>query len=524
VATNREVAVLRLPWTRVVRFSQDGSALVAAGDRTVRIWNLAAAREKLALRAHRGGSPSVAFSPDGKLLASAGKDRTVRVWDPATGQVLRELTGFRSDVESVAFSPDGSLLAATDWGGGLRFWHLPSGRELPAPKHPLGPVIWACAFSPDGRYFAAGGQGGLVLWKVAVNPGDRRPDVGLFLEQVARPSKLLVGGLHFSPDGNLLAWTPLHSSRLHLWDVSNSRPYPFPPLLLKGPYRNLAFYRDGQHLAFIRKGGVPEVWNVRTRQKVYPSGPDGFRGARERELLCVVALSADDAWLAAPTTRRSVVVCDLHTREFLLTLPEERGTVWGLTWSPNRELLAASLADGGVVLWHFPRLRAQLAEMGLDWQDAAAPAAPPGLADATGAPVELEAARLFALEVYEAARATLTTERNVCRVDVTAVDGTNWHVRVERPFDDLQEGATYTVQFRARADAPRPLHLFGQIDEPDWHGIGLNQTMQLTDRWQTYQYQFRAKGLAAENTIQFNVGQRTGTVWIADFTLTREAK
>jgi hypothetical protein len=150
--------------------------------------------------------------------------------------------------------------------------------------------------------------------------------------------------------------------------------------------------------------------------------------------------------------------------------------------------------------------------------------APPRPADATGAPVELEAARLFALELSDAARATLTTGGNVCRVDVTAVDGTNWNARVARLFDDLQEGATYTVRFRARADAPRPTFLYGQIDEPDWHGIGLSQDVPLTEHWQTYQYQFRAKGLAAKSTIHFFVGDRTGTVWIADFTLTREPK
>jgi WD40 repeat protein len=177
VATNREVAVLRFPWPRAVRFSKDGPILVAAGEgEGVRNWKLAAAHERLTLGTHPGGSPSVAFSPDGKLLASAGHDRAVRVWDPATGRVLRELTSFRGGVEAVAFSPDSSLLAAADLGGGIRFWHLPSGRELPAPKHPLGPEIRACAFSPNGRYFAAGGQGGLVLWKVVANPGDRRPD------------------------------------------------------------------------------------------------------------------------------------------------------------------------------------------------------------------------------------------------------------------------------------------------------------------------------------------------------------
>src|SRR5262249_7597966 len=160
-----------------------------------------------------------------------------------------------------------------------------------------------------------------------------------------------ISSLSFRPDGNLLAWVPRFGLRLHLWDVSNSRPYPFPPLMVSGRTRNLAFSRDGKHLAFIGRRHVPEVWDVVTRQKVYPSAADDFRGAGERGLAWAVALSAGDAWLAVNGARGSVTVWDLQTRELLLALPEG-GFVWGLAWSPNRELLAVSHSDGSLVLWN----------------------------------------------------------------------------------------------------------------------------------------------------------------------------
>jgi hypothetical protein len=90
-------------------------------------------------------------------------------------------------------------------------------------------------------------------------------------------------------------------------------------------------------------------------------------------------------------------------------------------------------------------------------------------------------------------------------------------------FDDLQEGATYTIRFRAKADAPRPMQLYGLINKPDWHSIGLNEAVSLTESWQDYKYEFRTKDLAAENKIEFHVGERTGTVWIDDFKLTKNA-
>jgi hypothetical protein len=423
-------------------------------------------------------------------------------------------------VETIAFSPDGALLATGDWAGGIRIWQVPSWHELPGPKHPLGPTILACAFSPDGRYFAACGEGGLVLWKVVANAAAGRANSRLVLEPAARPSDHAIGSLAFSPAGNLLAWTTNIAQRIHLWDVSKSQPYQFPPLVAGDAHRNLAFCPDGKLLALIH-GGVPEVWNVVTRQRVYPSSPDDFQGATDRGLGGKIALSPDNTWLAVSG---ATTVWDMHQRKLLLALPAEHGFNWGLTWSPNRELLAAGLSDGSLVIWNIPRIRAGLAEIGLDWHDSPAPAAHQEQAIASSEPLPLDSARLFALELFGTAGATLAALGNVCRVDITAVDGTNWHARITKLFDDLQAGANYTVRFRAKADSPRRIWLGGLIDQPDWHGIGLGQDVPLTEAWQDYQYEFQAKDLAPENTIQFLVGDQTGTVWIAEFTLTKGAK
>jgi hypothetical protein len=150
---------------------------------------------------------------------------------------------------------------------------------------------------------------------------------------------------------------------------------------------------------------------------------------------------------------------------------------------------------------------------------------PRELAAALAAALAAKEHRLrFALELYGTAGAALSTKGTVHQVDVTAVDGTVWHAKLVQVRADLEEGATYTVRFRAKADAPRPMTLNGQIAEPNWHNIGLDKAVPLTRDWKDYQYRFQAKRLAAANRIEFIVGQRTGTVWIADFTLTKSAK
>jgi hypothetical protein len=190
------------------------------------------------------------------------------------------------------------------------------------------------------------------------------------------------------------------------------------------------------------------------------------------------------------------------------TLTGHDGPVSAVAFAPDGNTLATGSSDDTVRLWHAPPLTAESHK----------PAATPG------APPPVETIRLTSLELFDDAQATLTVEGNVHCVDVTAIDGTDWHARLSQEFDGLQEGATYTVRFRAKADAPRPIRLYGQIVEPDRHGIGLNQVVSLTENWQPYQYTFQAKDLGATNMLRIILGERMGTVWIADLTVIQSAK
>jgi hypothetical protein len=302
----------------------------------------------------------------------------------------------------------------------------------------------------------------------------------------------------FSPDGTLLA--ACSGNTVRLWSVAT---WEVVAALPGSPAEVLCFTfaSDGRTLAAGDSAGTLRLWDVGRKREVASR-----RGHTSN--IRSVAFSPDGRRLATGGGDSSVRLWDLAPLQEVASLTGHDGPVNCVAFAPDGNTLASASSDARVRLWQAPPL----------------PAGLPEPAETTSAPPPLESIRLFSLELNGTAQATLTSEGDVHRVDVTAIDAVDWHAKVRQIFDDLQEGATYTVRFRAKADAERRIVLQGQVDEPDWHFTGLNELVPLTKDWKPYEYTFRAKDLAALNRIQFLIGQRTGPVWIADFTLTRDAK
>ena len=153
-----------------IDFSPDGMILATSiGSGTVRLWNVATQQEIGRPMTVSGGIDGVAFSPDGKTLATSEQyDGTVRLWNVATQQQIGQPLSYTttSSVSSVAFSPDGQTLAAADEDGTVRLWNVATHQQIGQPLTVGNAGVVTVAFRPDGRTLATASADGIALWDV----------------------------------------------------------------------------------------------------------------------------------------------------------------------------------------------------------------------------------------------------------------------------------------------------------------------------------------------------------------------
>jgi WD40 repeat protein len=248
-----------------VTFSRDGR-VVATGsddsepDPTIKLWDPSTGRLMRAWAGGEGTVSSLAFAPDGRVLATGhlASSRNVRVWDAATGHLLATLDGHTDRVRAVAFSPVGRVLASAGRDGTVRLWDLDTRSERQVLRG-HGDTVHAIAFAPDGRTLAsAGNEGDIRLWQIG-------PDGGASLNRTLHNRANLMA-LAYSPDGRLIAAADTLGS-IAVWDLARATPL----RIIHGDgdeLRQLAFAPDGTALAAGGIKGTIRVWDPVTGQEL----------------------------------------------------------------------------------------------------------------------------------------------------------------------------------------------------------------------------------------------------------------
>jgi WD40 repeat protein/energy-coupling factor transporter ATP-binding protein EcfA2 len=325
-------------WT--VAFSPDGKWLASGSrDATIRLWQVDdPATEPLVLRGHEDAVWSVAFSPDGQWLASGSTDSTIRLWqvdNPAVQPLV--LRGHEDDVRSVAFSPDGRLLASGSWDNTIRLWQVdnPAVQPLVLRGHENG--IYAVAFSPDGKQLASGGYDKTIrLWQVD-DPADQ--------SFVLRGHQTYVWSVAFSPDGKWLASASADNT-VRLWQVAEPTAQ---PLVLRGheaSVRTVAFSPDGWLLASGSWDNTIRLWQVAEpdAEPLVLRGHDGD--------VWSVAFSPDGRLLASGSRDYTVRLWELDEANIRpLVLRGHDEAVLSVAFSPDGKRLASGGADYTIRLW-----------------------------------------------------------------------------------------------------------------------------------------------------------------------------
>jgi WD40 repeat protein/energy-coupling factor transporter ATP-binding protein EcfA2 len=326
-----------------VAFSGDGKLLASAGwDGTIRFWDVSAGRLRgRPLRAGQGRLTSIAFSPDDSLLASGGRDGTLRLWKVPSGRAHGEpLVGHKNAVNAVVFSPDGRLLASAADDRTARLWDVPSGRPHGKPLTGHAEEVQDLEFSPDGELLATAGVDNTVrLWDAASGKQRGKPLRGHGND---------VWGLAFSPDATLLATASVDKT-VRLWDLPSGRPHGQP---LKGhgdAVWEAAFSPDGKLLATASADRTVRLWEVATGRAF----DQPLRG--HTNTVKDVEFSPDGKRLASASwdgTVRLWTVAETTSISHPLTGHTE--AVLAVRSSPDGKLLASAGVDKTVRLWDLP--------------------------------------------------------------------------------------------------------------------------------------------------------------------------
>lgn len=326
--------ILNIPSAGLVIFSPDGAQLAGVSGNAIKLWDAVSGRELLTLAGHSGWVMGLAFSPDGRMLASTSLDGTVKMWSVAPGNetvtVLSPVTGYGS---RVAYDPTGQAFATNGGDGSTTLWDVKTGEpRLTVKGHDL--EVVNLAFSPDSSRFATGGlDGTTIIWDAAT---------GKELLSL-KGHEYGVRDIAFSPDGKLIA-TGGFDGTAKVWNaITGTLIYTIQGH--QGLVLGVAFSPNGAHLATSSTDATAKIWDARNGELL-------FTLSSHNVAVPDIAYSSDGAKLATGSGDGTAIIWDTTTYVQLFTLTGHSAGIQSVAFNPQGTLLATGSEDNTAKLWH----------------------------------------------------------------------------------------------------------------------------------------------------------------------------
>lgn len=284
VYTGHSDQVTDVSWSPAVALTVASSSM----DQSVTIWNASAGNTE---QRHQqdGQLYALAWSPDGRYLASAGSSATIEVWDTMTNQVVATCTGHTQSIFGLAWSPDGRRIVSASQDHTAQVWNPLTGTPLVSFTGHVD-TVWVVEWSPNGRSIASG-----------------------------------------SVDGTVQIWNPNSAARTQIYTASSA-------------VRALAWSPDGRSLASGGDNAIVQVWQVATAG-VFAT----YRG--HQSVVEAVQWSRDGSRVASASKDHTVQIWQATTASQIYTYTGHSNLVWTLAWSPDDRLIASGGADKTVRVW-----------------------------------------------------------------------------------------------------------------------------------------------------------------------------
>ena len=362
IADNSDVSLTSYSQEEDLAFSPDGKLLATVNaNGAIVLWDVITEKPVESLTG-AGRVEQLAFSPGGKILASGSDDNELRIWDVATGTLIgRPLAGHTQNITSLVFSPDGKMLASIDKSGTILLWnmvadsHLSQVLEYTNNREDGSSLLSSAVFSPDGNVAIAGNNSGKIILRDAstgkmLDTLDATMDPLTLPNTASRPpsdsNALTIESLTFNPDGRILV-AGRFDGMIIFWDWTTKKPLMH--FRLEKALRMTTYSPNGRLMASTYDSGDILLSNIATGKIVYRLTT--HYSSNLQPSMSTVAFSKDGKILAAGNDNTVVLWNTATGKRIGQPLTGHIASVENVAFSPDGNIFASSDSSGTIILW-----------------------------------------------------------------------------------------------------------------------------------------------------------------------------